>query len=78
MSRVHFRGIQMLNMTFSLKGLKTIIFKTTNRSQHVEFFHSLIFFMVQRKRVNVCLYWAENESESNIASIFQINVIIEQ
>ena len=33
----------MLDMTFSLKGLKTIIFKTTNTSQHVEFFHSLIF-----------------------------------
>ena len=42
-SRVNFRGIQMLDMTFSLKGLKTIIFKTTNTSQHVEFFHSLIF-----------------------------------
>ena len=30
-------------MTFSLKGLKTIILQTTNTSQHVEFFHSLIF-----------------------------------
>ena len=27
---------------YPLKGLKTIIFKTTNTSQHVEFFHSLI------------------------------------
>ena len=36
----------MLDMTFSLKGLKSIIFKTTNTSQHVEFFHSLIFIIL--------------------------------
>ena len=36
----------MLDMTFSLKELKTIIFKTTNTSQHVEFFHCLIFIVL--------------------------------
>ena len=52
---MHFRGIQRLevqyylvhlderqHVTFSLKG------QTTNTSQHVEFFHSLIFFKIYR------------------------------
>ena len=37
-------------MTFSLKGLKTINLQTTNTSQHVEFFHSLIFQKVRQSR----------------------------
>ena len=52
----------MLDITFSLKGLKTIIFKTTNTRQLVEFFHSLIFAISvpksnrnQKRRRKICI-----------------------
>ena len=43
-------------MTFSLKGLKTIISQTTNTIQYVEFFHSLIFHLCEDQTVMPILW----------------------
>ena len=52
----------MLDVTFSLKGLKTIIFKTTNTSQHVEFFHSLIFHLFWLLGGFSKRWWGKNQN----------------
>ena len=67
----------MLDVTFSLKGLKTIILQTTNTSQHAEFFHSLIFFSSYYTYSRTFVFIVTNKCVKNqIFSVMKLQVYV--